>query len=137
MEIINNNSKAPKNVSLILGFFDGIHLGHRNVIEQAPEKFKKVIVTFSKSPAEFFTQNFNYIYPREISYSIAEELGIDYIFEVHFHHIDGRNSAPAVAVNGEDSVGGDFSYRFGDLLIYAYIVAGGDFVIGQVPDRRS
>ena len=139
MEIINNNSKAPKNVSLILGFFDGIHLGHRNVIEQAPEKFKKVIVTFSKSPAEFFTQNFNYIYPREISYSIAEELGIDYIFEYDFENIMEltaeeylcnlvRNFTPKYIISGYNHTFGknklgntDFLYNMQTKYHYKYI----------------
>ena len=87
MEFLNKSSKFPKNVSLILGFFDGLHLGHRELILQAPNNTEKVLVTFSKSPAEYFTPKFNYIYPRKISYSIAEKLGIDYILEYNFSEI--------------------------------------------------
>ena len=87
MEILNDSSNFPKKVSLILGFFDGLHLGHRELISQAPSGIKKVLVTFSKSPAEFFTKNFDYIYPRENSYLIAENLGIDYILEYDFSKI--------------------------------------------------
>lgn len=87
MEFLNKSSKFPKNVSLILGFFDGLHLGHRELILQAQNNTEKVLVTFSKSPAEYFTPNFSYIYPREVSYSIAEKLGIDYILEYDFSKI--------------------------------------------------
>ncbi len=139
MEIINNSSKTPKNVSLILGFFDGLHLGHRNVIEQAPDNLNKVIVTFSKSPAEIFTQNFNYIYPREISYSIAEKLGIDYIFEYDFKNImeltaEGylcdlvKNFAPKHIISGYNHTFGknkqgntDFLYNMQTKYHYKYI----------------
>lgn len=87
MDFLNKSSKFPKNVSLILGFFDGIHLGHRELILQAPNNTEKVLITFSKSPAEYFTSEFKYIYPRNISYSIAEKLGIDYILEYNFSEI--------------------------------------------------
>ena len=87
MEFLNKSSKFPKDVSLILGFFDGLHLGHRELILQAPNNTEKVLVTFSKSPAEYFTPKFSYIYSREVSYSIAEKLGIDYILEYDFSEI--------------------------------------------------
>ena len=87
MEILNKNSNFPKKVSLILGFFDGIHLGHRELISNAPKDAKKVLVTISKSPAEFFSKDFNYIYPREVSYKIAEKLGVDFVLEYNFSEI--------------------------------------------------
>lgn len=87
MEILNKKSNFPKKVSLILGFFDGIHLGHRELISNAPEENKKVLVTFSKSPAEYFSKDFNYIYPREISFKIAEKLGVDFVLEYDFSEI--------------------------------------------------
>ena len=35
MEILTKLSKYPTGVVLILGFFDGVHLGHKAVISQA------------------------------------------------------------------------------------------------------
>ncbi|MCQ2754664.1 MAG: riboflavin biosynthesis protein RibF [bacterium] len=89
MEIINNNTKEIKDASLILGFFDGIHLGHKNVIEKAVSVAKEtnsktVLLTFKNSPAEFFNKEFSYICPREISYKKIETLGVDYIYETEF-----------------------------------------------------
>ena len=59
MEFLNKNSNMPQKASLILGFFDGIHIGHREVIKNCPNN-KKILVTFSSSPAEFFNKNFEY-----------------------------------------------------------------------------
>lgn len=86
MEILKENSKLPQDVSLILGFFDGVHAGHKNVINNTPEN-KKVLVTFSSSPAEYFGKKFNYIYSREYNYKLIEKTGVDYIYEQDFSQI--------------------------------------------------
>jgi riboflavin kinase/FMN adenylyltransferase len=92
MKVLDFKSDFPKNVVLVLGFFDGFHLGHRNLLELVPSGCKKVLVTFSKSPAEYFLEKFNYIYPRNITYSIAEKLGVDYLLEYDFSEIMGLSA---------------------------------------------
>ena len=87
MEILNKNSIFPKDVSLILGFFDGIHLGHCKVIESIMHTKKSVLVTFTTSPAEFFNKKTEYIYPRNFSYNLLESKGIDYILEYDFSEV--------------------------------------------------
>ena len=84
MEILNDNSENLKNVSLILGFFDGIHLGHREVIKNGLKDTKSVLLTFKASPSEYFNKPFEYIYPRKTSYKLIEELGVDYLIESNF-----------------------------------------------------
>ena len=86
MEILYKNSNVPRNVALILGFFDGIHAGHIDVINNTP-KIPKVLVTFSNSPAEYFRKNVKYIYSREFNYDLLKELSIDYIYEQNFSEI--------------------------------------------------
>lgn len=83
MEICKNTDLIPKETSLILGFFDGIHLGHRKVIDSGTSEIK-TLVTFSNSPAEYFNQEFSYIYPRKYNYEILEALGINYVYELDF-----------------------------------------------------
>jgi len=78
-----------KGCVLILGFFDGIHLGHRAVIKSAVEYAKQkgqksVLLTFKASPAEYFGKAVKYIYPREYSYRLIETLGGDCIIEDDF-----------------------------------------------------
>ena len=86
MRILNENSDFPQQVALILGFFDGVHAGHYDVIKNTPDT-KKVIATFSSSPAEYFKKDFCYIYPREYNYEILEKSGVDYIYEQDFTQI--------------------------------------------------
>ena len=77
------------NSVLILGFFDGIHLGHRNVLKSAISYAKRniletVLLTFTNSPAEYFKNNTEYIYPRNYNFQIIKKLGINYIIENDF-----------------------------------------------------
>ena len=67
MKILSENNENPTNVALILGFFDGVHLGHREVINQAVDYAKKngaktTLITFKSSPAEYFQKRCEYIF---------------------------------------------------------------------------
>lgn len=91
MRIVDLDFKI-NSVSIILGFFDGIHCGHRKVIDQAVEFAKKnntktLLLTFKKSPAEYFNKEFNYICSRDLSYKKIEELGVDYLLEIEFEDV--------------------------------------------------
>ena len=90
MEILKTNSVDLKNVCVILGFFDGIHLGHKAVISSAvafakKQNLKTVLLTFASSPAKYFkVKNLDYIYTRDFSYELISRLGVDYIIEKDF-----------------------------------------------------
>ena len=89
MKILSENNEIPTNVALILGFFDGVHLGHREVINQAVSYAKEnasktVLITFKSSPAEYFQKQCEYIFEREHSYEIMDTLGVDYLYECEF-----------------------------------------------------
>lgn len=116
MEILNKNSNIPKGYSLILGFFDGIHAGHQDVISNTISK-DKILVTFSKSPTEFFKKTFDYIYPRELSYKIAEKYGVKYIYEQNFSdivNIPAKDYLEYLIANFEPlSITTGFNYTFG------------------------
>ena len=76
-------------VCLILGFFDGVHKGHKAVIDSAVNYAKEnnsqaVLITFKNSPAEYFKGCGEYIYPRELSYEIIRGLGVNSIVEKDF-----------------------------------------------------
>ena len=86
MEFLNSSSQHPQQLSLILGFFDGIHAGHQSVVKNAIND-KKILITFTNSPAEYFQEDFSYIYSRKFNYSLLESLGIDYIYEQNFSNI--------------------------------------------------
>ena len=54
----NNLPKNEKPISIVLGYFDGIHLGHQFLIENACKtaKFETVLMTFSKPVASFLNK---------------------------------------------------------------------------------
>lgn len=71
-------------VALILGFFDGVHRGHREVIKTALSAEKTILITFKDSPAFYFGKDIEYIYPREKSYDLIRALGVHEIVEQDF-----------------------------------------------------
>ncbi len=70
--------------SLILGFFDGVHRGHREVIKTAFGVANTILITFKDSPAVYFGKSVEYIYPREKNYEIIKSLGVNDIVEQDF-----------------------------------------------------
>lgn len=92
MEILTKLSKYPTGVVLILGFFDGVHLGHKAVISQAvtfaqKNNAKTVLITFKSSPKEYFTNEAEYIMLRDNAYDLIEDFGVDYLLELDFGSI--------------------------------------------------
>lgn len=89
MKIFRNEFFKLSSTSIILGFFDGIHLGHREVINSAINFAKKnntktLLITFKTSPAGYFNKNIEYIFDREDNYKLIENLGVDYLLELDF-----------------------------------------------------
>lgn len=94
MQILNQIDKNP-DLSLALGFFDGVHLGHKAVIESAV-KFaeengkKSAVITFSDHPCCYFWGVCpKYILTRKERERKIEELGVDYLYELDFESISG------------------------------------------------
>ncbi len=89
MEIIRELRQIP-NLSLALGFFDGVHVGHQSVISCAVNFAKEAgtksaVVTFQEHPYCFFKgESPKYILTLQDKYKYMEELGVDYVFELDF-----------------------------------------------------
>lgn len=85
MEILNK-LKSNENLAIALGFFDGVHLGHKAVINAAVDYAKKnniksAVVTFRQSP--YVTLNNvkpNYIITLEEKIKAIKKLGVDYLY---------------------------------------------------------
>ena len=94
MQIFNELNKNP-NLSLALGFFDGVHLGHKKVIESAVDfakrnNTKSAIITFKDHPCCFLQRvNPKYILTRKERQQKIEELGVDFLYELDFESIAG------------------------------------------------
>lgn len=98
MEVIKLN--FPLNIdkttlpplSMALGYFDGVHLGHQKVITEAKRQAEKkgyhsAVMTFDPHPSVVLgktNKHVQYITPLSNKIKLIEELGIDYLFIVHF-----------------------------------------------------
>lgn len=92
MEIIRELREIP-HLSLALGFFDGVHLGHQAVIACAVEYARSIaidsaVVTFNENPHGYLDDiTPKYILTREEKYKLFEKLGLDYVIELEFSKI--------------------------------------------------
>jgi len=90
---------APKDAfSLGLGFFDGIHLAHREIIKKTvslacENSAKSAIITFVKSPYEVFGGDAKYITTNTQKTALIEALGVDYLYLLDFTKIKDLTGA--------------------------------------------
>lgn len=89
MQIFTDLNKNP-NLSLALGYFDGVHLGHQKVIATAvnfakTNGNKSAVITFKDHPCCFFKGVCpKYILTREDRLKHIENLGVDYVYILDF-----------------------------------------------------
>ena len=92
MQIFNEPNFNP-NLSIALGFFDGVHLGHKKVIKSAvnfakQNKTKSAIITFSEHPCKYLKNiTPKYLATQKAKEQMIEDLGIDYLYEFDFRKI--------------------------------------------------
>ncbi|MBF0710270.1 MULTISPECIES: bifunctional riboflavin kinase/FAD synthetase [unclassified Gemella] len=86
-EIKEDNIKR----AVALGFFDGIHKGHRKIIENTisgakNEGMTSCLLTFDICPKEFFSgKEIKLLTPKQRKISILNELGIDELYILKFN----------------------------------------------------
>ena len=79
--------KIEEDITLCLGFFDGVHLGHQKLIQAAKkEGYKVAVLTFDNPPAAVTGKVLEYLSLSSISDKVEylEELGVDYFLLMHF-----------------------------------------------------
>jgi riboflavin kinase / FMN adenylyltransferase len=93
LEFPNHNIKSEfPPLSLALGYFDGVHRGHQKVIQEAKSKaeknnLKSAVMTFDPHPSVVLgksVRHVEYITPLKDKINLISEMGIDYLFVVHF-----------------------------------------------------
>lgn len=87
--------------SIGLGFFDGVHLAHKKIIDNVVKLAKEhggksAIITFEKSPIECFypEKKQKYLTANSQKIEILRELGVDFLYLLDFNSIkefDGEN----------------------------------------------
>ncbi len=94
MEIFSDLNKK-QSLSIALGYFDGVHIGHQAVIKNAADFAKKnncesAVITFKDHPCCFFYGVCpKYILTRKDREQKLYEMGIDYLYELDFESISG------------------------------------------------
>lgn len=84
--IIDYKNPSPKvdKLSLILGYFDGVHIGHKYLIETARKyaKYPLAILTFDKPVASLIQngKNPNVLTSLDDRFKIISKLGVDYFY---------------------------------------------------------
>ncbi len=123
MEVVRELKEIP-NLSLALGFFDGIHLGHQSVIKCAVDFAKDVgcksaVVSFQEHPYCYFKGvSPKYILTVQDKYKYIEELGVDYLIELDFSkvchlHPDDYLSEVLVKYFSPKAISTGFNHKFG------------------------
>lgn len=90
MQVFTELNKNP-NLSLALGYFDGVHIGHQEVIKSAvnfaaKNGNKSAVITFKDHPHCFFYGVCpKYILTREDRVEHIEKLGVDYLYILDFN----------------------------------------------------
>lgn len=123
MKVFTELNFNPK-LSLALGYFDGVHLGHQSVIKQSVEfahlnNCKSAIVTFKEHPVCYFRGcQPNYILTHEQRRQKIEALGVDYLYELDFSkfaNLTAEDYLENVLVNNFSPIGitTGFNHNFG------------------------
>lgn len=87
-----------KNLSLALGYFDGVHRAHKEIISKTVEiakenSLKSAVLTFEKSPASYFlNEPFLNITTNEKKAELIEKLGVDFLYVLNFEEVKNINA---------------------------------------------
>jgi riboflavin kinase/FMN adenylyltransferase len=123
-----NKEEIPP-LAMALGYFDGVHRGHQQVILEAKKRagklgLKSAVMTFDPHPSvvlgKYKNQDVHYITPLSEKIEIIAELDIDYLFIVHFTP-DFANLLPQEFVD---------QYLIG--MNVKHVVAGFDYTYGRM-----
>lgn len=132
----------PEHTAVALGNFDGLHRGHRALIEQAVASAKKqglrsVVFAFSDNPKKAFGARTKKIISATEKAEIIEGLGIDYLIDVPFDEHMRKMEAETFAtelIAGKlraKAVFCGFNYRFG------HKAAGTPERLGEIGKRKG
>ncbi|QHS22293.1 riboflavin biosynthesis protein RibF [Virgibacillus sp. MSP4-1] len=122
-----DKSLDVKDMSLAIGYFDGVHLGHQKVIGEAKKAaeekdLKSAVMTFHPHPSVVLNkeiQEVHYLTPKRAKLEQFENLGIDYVFIVKFNE--------SLAQLEPDNFAEEFLIKLG----VKHLVAGFDFTYGH------
>lgn len=103
MEIFSLENKNSRPCVMALGFFDGVHLGHRSVLEKVCAEAQKLgaisaVFTFTDNKNNGKKSQAGEIYSASRRCEIFEELGIDFVLMPDFTDFSGLSPEEFVDV---------------------------------------
>jgi riboflavin kinase / FMN adenylyltransferase len=110
---------APARRAVALGTFDGVHLGHRRVIEAAQAAhLRTAVVTFDPHPRAFFGNRVELLTTIERRLELLEEAGVDDVLLLSFDDalatLDAEEFAESILRGaGAEVVAAGETFRFG------------------------
>ena len=124
--IVNDIGKLPKSSAITIGVFDGVHLGHKYLIDALMknannDKLSPGIVTFDPHPIEILKPDidFKYLQSLESRINRLKQTGVDFITVIKFDNLLSQLSAE------------DFLNELKDHLNFKLLVVGEDFRLGK------
>lgn len=129
MRLVRDIEHLPETLrgaALAIGNFDGLHLGHRTVLDAMQEQAKKLgvapaVMTFEPHPRMFFTPSHepNRIEPLHAKLRRLREAGVAIVYLLRFN-------AALSSMKAEDFVSGMLREKLG----VSHVTTGADFVFG-------
>ena len=127
MKYISNSFdqiNIDEKLCLTIGNFDGIHEGHREIIENLIQQtkisnLKSAILSFTPHPKIYFKKQKNFmINSQSKKKEILEDLGLDYLIDLHFNdkftqlsHVEFEEKILSEKLNSKRIlIGKDFQY---------------------------
>ena len=141
-----NATTVPQKTAVALGFFDGVHLGHRSLFLRTAEESEQrniasAVLTFSEKGSTNMKQGARHLCTEEERLSQFSELGMDYAVLLDFEAV--KNMSPEKFVSGivlgvchADVAVCGYNFRFGkdasgdtDTLVALMKRVGGDCIV--------
>jgi len=123
---LHEEQRPNEDTVLIMGFFDGVHLGHQKVIKTGVDlakqhNLKSALLTFDRSPRTVYQHedNFKYLSTRSRKTELVAQLGVDYLYFIEFSEIFSKLKPQ------------EFVDQYMINLNAKYVVAGFDYTYGR------
>ena len=82
VDLKNLNLEANPNMNLVLGFFDGVHVGHQEMISKAVSNGDTGVMTFDISPSFILGKSIKYTHITSLydKANVLKSLGVKYLY---------------------------------------------------------
>lgn len=151
LDSLMHGDNRPPSLAIALGFFDGVHVGHRHLIDgmisAARERGLKTAIFTFESEGEGLKRGVTRLYPTDERIGILASFGVDYLIVTDFSAVAGVSAQDFVREHLVTRLGcrlaaAGFNFRFGaraqgnaEMLTTLMTEYGGEALI--LPEERS